>query len=235
MSDMQTLTNKIEELERRINTDLARRRTANKTTLIGGAVLFILILVYFAFIHNLVTDVVEPKSLTSIASSELREYLPKAMATVQLELQKAAPEAAKEARVQAVKAFPEIRKWLEGETVLMADSYIVSLEKELTAVIQQGIVTDREAFDVFVKDPENPDAQKRFREVVHKSIRSYFDDPLIKSDLKSYSDVMKAYDTKLKRLREGADLKKDEALERDLILCMRELSKRSDTPESFKP
>jgi hypothetical protein len=235
MSDMQTLTQKIEELERRITTDLTRRRTANRVTLIGGAVLFILILVYFTFIHNLVTDVVEPKALTSIASEELKEYLPKAMATIQLELQKAAPEAAKEARVQAMKAFPEIRKWLEGETVHMANTYIVSLEKELTAVIQQGIVSDREAFDVFVKDPENPEAQEQFREVVRKSIRSYFDDPLVQSDLKSYSDVMKAYDTKLKRLREGVDLRRDEVLERDLIVCMRELSKRSDTPETFKP
>jgi len=235
MSDLQTLTQKIEALEQRVARDLARRRKANTTTVIGGAVLFILILGYFTWIHSLISEVARPESVAANASELLKGQLPDVMASLQTELKEIAPKVVAEVRLQSVQAMPDIRKWMESEAVSKAEPYVVALEKEMGTVIQQGIVSDREAFDAFVKDPENPEAQKRFREVVHKSVKSYFDDPMVQADLKSYAEVLKAYDIKLKRLRDGSDLSPDEKLERDLILSVRELARRSEKPVEFNP
>ncbi len=63
MTDLEALTQEIEKLEKRVQRDLAGRARANRITVIGGAILFVGILIYFAWIHSLVTDVARPESV----------------------------------------------------------------------------------------------------------------------------------------------------------------------------
>lgn len=234
-TDLQFVIKQVAELEQRVAADLARRRKTNRIALIGGGIIFLVVLGYFQFIHRLVLDVFEPKALMSYVRNTAEEYIPQGLAGIQLTLQKAAPEAARATRERSIAALPEIRKALEAQFLASADTYIKALEGEVDALIQQGIQDNRDVVARFVADPDDPAIRDQFATVVKESMKSLFDDPLLTADLRSYADTLNRINARCKRLRDGEKLTRSEQSERDLIVALRELARRRHDSREVLP
>lgn len=220
------LINTIEELDRKVTTNLQKRLKANRIAMIGGLAFLIFVIAYLQVFHSLAVDVFSPKTLIPYIRGEVEQFIPHAVAGMQVSLKEAAPGLAKTTRQRAMNAIPEVRKAMEQQFMAASEPYVKDLERELDVLIQQGINEKRESFAAFVKDPDNPATREEFTKVVKGSLQSIFDDPTVKADLDSYAMVLERFDVRFKRLRDGDKLTPAEETERKLILCMRELSRR---------
>ncbi len=226
MSDYAQVANRIDELEKKINETISHRRTMTRVVLIGGILFALFIAGYLSFFHSLVLDVLEPKNLMSLLGGEARDMLPRAKLEFQNNLKAMAPRLAKEARLLAMQRIPEVRVLLEKEFINSANQYIGQLENEVDSIVRQGIDKHRDQYAKFIAAPDDPKAEEEFRDAIRAILDGYLNDPLLKSDLESYTKVLNGLRDKLIHLRDSKELTEQERIELDLILSVRELARR---------
>ncbi len=229
MNELGEIEKKADAIGARLDREIRRKKNSMIISLVGGAVLLVIVFLYFGFIKGLVREVIEPRGMALMARDQVEKMLPDAARELERALKEQAPYAAKYVHEQILIAIPQMREYLEVQFVTKTEESLEALVGEFDNLVSDALTENRAVITGFMRDVQDPAKKEELTKQIYESIKAQFSDPQIKADLDSYTNVLIRLNKKIKFLYEGRDLSEEETLVRDIIMAVRELASRGAT------
>lgn len=235
MSDLIDIEKKIDSLSEKLDKEISRKKKTMTVTVIGGIILLVIVFIYFGFIKGLIKEVMEPQSIMMVASDKVEKMLPELSKSIEGELRAMAPEVARNSREQLLKAIPDGRVYLQSEltkkTGEAMDQFIVEFDNIITKTLEEN----KTEIVGFMRDVADPEKKQKLGDEIYNALEVQFNQPDVKADLDSYTNVLIRMNQKIKHLYEVKGLTEEERIILDIIYCVRELAQRgAQTPAEIK-
>lgn len=226
MSEIAEIQKKVKSINEQLQGDIKKKKNTMIVSIVGGVILLIIVILYFGWIKSLITEVIQPESLTITAGGEIRKILPELSKNLETRLKEQAPIIAKYSSDQVLKSIPDGRKYLENQFIMKTEDAIDQFIGEFDKVVSESIEENRTLIVGFMKDANDPDKKEELTNEIYKSLKEQFNQEYIKEDIDSYTKVLVRLNDKIKHLYQGVELTDEEQIVRDLIFALRELAKR---------
>ncbi len=226
MSEMVELEKRIDAIEKRLDSDIRRKKNSMLVSVVGGLILLVVVLIYFGFIKGLIREVLEPTGLMLMARDRIQKTIPDVSKEVEKTLTQKAPVLAAETRQKIVAAIPEGREYLESQLNFKVDQALDGIVVEFDKVVTSAITENKDDIVRLLKDIQDPTKKAELTEQVYVALEDQFNQPYIKADLESYTNVLIRLDKKINHLYDEKDLTEEEQIILDIIYSVREFAKR---------
>ena len=210
-----------------VENDLSRisrgmTRSARITSVVG-LILMALMLGYFVFGFNEISDLTEPENLVALAGEVVDGSLPEIREAVQEEVTNSAPDWAQAISDQAIGAAPTIREALEDyvldQTQVVIEDGVDVGDTEFRKILRDNRTAFEETIDQLADDQEySEETLEIFLDAINKELGRDMED-----QAEEVLGTLIALNEKLQKLSSNDSLNKEEALERQTLMVIRRL------------
>ena len=215
---------------------LAQKRLSRSTilTTIVGAILLILLGVYFVVGYSALSDLMEPETLVGASVEYLERGLPEARAALEAEVDASATTWAEQLSAEAVANLPVLREKIEEKAL-----------EETDGLLENAAVMTSQQFRAILRD-HRPLLEKGFEEIgtdqkLSKESLDALEKVLekeLKADIEDQSQIvletLMTLTTRLRKLAKGKNLDAEEQLYRQILMGTRRLQLQEADPEFAK-
>ncbi len=229
MSDKDSVLRQIGDLEKRLEAQIARAKSAQTVSVIIGAVLVAVMIGYFTWMSGMVKEALKPKEAAQMASQQIvtrvKELRP--------DLEKAARENAPLLVDNLVdelinNQIPAGRKALEKEIKTQSSAQVAKLIERIYAEFDNILETHAEQVREMAKLLQTSEGREEFETQMYARIKEAVTDEEITRNLDSYGNALDEIDATLGRIIvPGAELTPAERNTLELLAVVRELAGRS--------
>lgn len=230
MADNKAMLNQVEQLEKKIDAQIARAKAMQTTTLVIGVVLIVIIIGYFMFMASQVRKMMVPQDLAEIAGDQIRTRVTE----LTPELEKAARENAPKLVDSLVNEIienqlPSGRQFLEEMIKEESTRQLDRMENILVESFREVIDQNDEAIRSLVEALKNDEGRETFQESIRALLLEALNDGEINVALDSYGMALEEVNGLLLRLSSpDEELTNEERITKQLIVVVRELANRSE-------
>lgn len=222
----------LNELEAKLDADIAHLHRQNSINLIIGAVLIVIIFGYFYFMSRKVKELMDPQEIASMASQRVVSYLPDARATLEETARKEVPLLVDSLINKLMKEnMPQARAGVKNLILSTADKAMDEAETVFFEQVSKQLKTHGAALRSLAADLTTNEGAKAFEDAIYKSLEDVAQDPSVQADLLGYGFALEQLDGTLLYLsQQNITLTPEEESARDLIAILRELMNRARRP-----
>jgi hypothetical protein len=222
----------LNNLEAKLDGEIAHLKRQKTINLIIGAVLVVIIFGYFYFMSIKVKSLMEPQEIASMASQRVVSYLPNARATLEETARKEVPLLVDNLINKLLKeSIPEARAQIKTLIISTADKTMDDAETVFFNQVNQHLKTHGAALRSLAADLTTNEGAKAFEDAIYKTLEEVVQDPSVQVDLLGYGIALEELDGTLLYLsQKKISLTPEEESARDLIAILRELMNRVRRP-----
>lgn len=229
-STPQNIDQRIQQLDAEIEQLSRRLRRSSTVTLIVGLIIVLLLFSYLTFGYRLIMPRLDAKAVVDTAVGYLEQQLPEASSELKRLIDEQADDWGKALSEQLLAQIPDFRKSLaqfaEKQMEELVASTIQYSEDEIRKVL-------REHKDALNKAVEELAASDRLSDRTVQELEAMLEEQL-KAELEEQSaivlETVRMLNEKIKKLKEGKDLNKEEQLERRVLMLARRLQLNAADP-----
>ncbi|MBI5154408.1 hypothetical protein HZA57_04140 [Candidatus Poribacteria bacterium] len=216
-----------QRIEARLDDAIAKLQRAQKLTVTIGIVLMVVIGGYFSWLRSMVSDLVTPQSISDLTVGAIEREIPKQTDKLSKDLVANADKYVNKTVDEMLKAIPEGRKNAEKFVHEETSAMLTKVHDGFSEVAEVAYAENAEELRQFVKDLNTPDGAKGIEDALYDALTEPLMTSNVQTDLRSLSEALINMNRKLEHLLRQENLSKSEQIERELIVALKELSKRS--------
>ena len=199
-------------------------------TAVVGAILLLLLTGYFVFGWKVLSDFTEPEKLVNDTTQIILARLPDARISLQDEIEIRFPVVLKDMSDQIQKSIPELREEAENEAVARSEQligeFVVMTEDQFRKVLKENRPTLEKLFDELGESPElSQESLTELQEILDSQLQTKLEE-----QMHFVHETMAILNGKLKKLRRGKNLNREERLERRVLMLARRLQLENENP-----
>ncbi|RMG39171.1 MAG: hypothetical protein D6725_05730 [Planctomycetota bacterium] len=226
----QNVEQRIEQLNNEIERLSKSLRRGSTATLIVGLVIIALLCGYFAFAYRLIMPRLGPAAVVATAVGFIEQQLPEASSELKRMIDDQADDWARSLSEQLLAKIPDFREQIaelaEKQMAELVASTIQYSEDEIRKVL-------REHKDTLNRAVEELAASERLSDRTVQELEAMLEQQL-KAELEEHSaivlETVRMLNEKIKKLKEGKNLNKEEKLERRALMLARRLQLNAADP-----
>lgn len=226
MSDMTEIEKRLDNVNQKLEKEIKKRKTTMTISIVGGIIIIIAMFLYFGWIKNQIQQAIQPEDVARMASQEIRRRIPDMRVKLTESLKQEAPQLAKNAKIEIQRSIPEFRVYLESQIKSKTGGALSNFVGEFDRMVSETLKDNKLLIARFIKDVQDPVKKEQLEEDLYNSLVEHFNQPYVKSDIDSYTQVINNLDKKISYLYIGQNLTEEEKLVLDIIYGMREMAKR---------
>lgn len=231
----QSLQERVNRLQSELTALRQRTNRSTALTLVLGAVVLILLCVYFYFGYTQIASILNAETLVPYAFGRLDEEVPNVRARLEKEIAEGAPQWADQLSKQVVTAIPDARKQLEKYVLERADETFKEVRGMTDDHFKKFIGDNRKELDQMFKDLASNDPTKTqghidaLEKMADRQLQKEMQDEMAK-----FTTTLSMANQHFKKLKDGKKLTPDEESERQTLMILRALRSQQD-PEKPIP
>ncbi len=229
MADVTSISRQVNELENRLDVQIAKAKRSQTTTIIIGVVLIIIIIVYFTVLSSYVRDLSKPDEVAGMASATLQEKIAELKPELEKSIKEEGPKMVDSLVDSAINEhIPQFRKDAEAAIIEESDRQFDRMAEVIITSFDDVVENHGERIRTFSEELQTSEGRDGFEEFVYKTLVEAMEEQDILINIESYGDALVNVDTMLAHLmEEDAELTPHEQATFDLVAVIREMANRS--------
>ena len=224
MADPQAV---VQRIEQRLEAQVARLERAQKTTLITGVIVLVIICVYMGFLITTVSNLMTPQSVSEITMGYVQQYVPQVREQVTEMITEESDVYADRALSIAEERIPQARVQLEQAALKEFNALMVELEVQLDELANYAIDTHRDQVNEWLSYLDSDTEAAALEEELYAMLM----EPVYQSnahiDLMAYAQTLDGIAEKIETLNKPeGQLTQAEELERQILIALKSVSDR---------
>lgn len=223
MSNSSSSEDKLQNVEQNLNRISERMTRSAKITTAVGLTMISAMVVYFVVGRNLISELVDPATLVNTAGDLAERSLPEIRESIEQEVSQSAPDWAAAASEQAVGAAPTIREALEDYVLDQTEVVIAERSQMAEDEFRKILRENRSDFERTLDElAEGEDFSEETLSIFVNAVNRELGQDM-ESQARDVFGTLVALNEKAAKLSEGADLNREERLERETLMLIRRL------------
>ncbi len=227
---MADATTTADRLEKKLDDQLAQLEKAQKTSLMIYIGLMVIIAIYFGVLNSQLKTLTNPKDLSEVAVGLVQPEIPKAREALASELKGNAEGYLNEALSSILAELPGIRQEVEKNVMMEVKTQLRKTQSQFNEFLDYAYTNHSEELRPLVGRLDNAESMEELESVMYDIMKEPLDHVDFKVDIEAYGLALQHLANKVERLRISSpdSLSKEDQMERDILVALRELSRRSN-------
>lgn len=217
----------LDNLSRKIDDQIASVNRSKTITIVVYLALCVLIFGYTTWMGGKVKEATDAKGLADFASNKVIEQIPAARKEIAGKVKEMAPKMVDDAINEIRAQIPQLRAKAKEYVIAQIEKPLMELDQELWGHVDIALADHGDEVRMMIMDLKDEDRLHMVEDSLYEILTTPLQEPQIQLDLESYAHTLQSIESRLKMLVEGTNLTPEQRIERDLLIAVSEISRRS--------